>query len=129
MPGADPLSPRRDRHRHFSSALARAYGVPDGWVGWLDDETVVCRCEEVPYHRVRSAVDDLAASDLRSVKMTTRCGMGYCQGRVCGQAVATIVRTCSGVPAADAPGLSTPPVLTPVPLGLVASLAEDEDTP
>ncbi len=121
------LGPERARHRDFAALLARAYRVPDGWVGWLRDDTVICRCEEVPYERVRAAVDELAASDLRSVKMTTRCGMGYCQGRVCGQAVATIVRTATGAPAADAAALSSPPVLTPVPLGHVAALGEDGD--
>ena len=32
---------------------------------------------------VRAAVNDLGASDLRSVKLTTPCGMGVCQARMC----------------------------------------------
>jgi hypothetical protein len=43
-------------------------------------ETVVCRCEDVTY----AALQDRAS--WREAKLHTRCGMGPCQGRVCGGA-------------------------------------------
>ncbi|MPZ87062.1 MAG: hypothetical protein GEU81_03105 [Nitriliruptorales bacterium] len=95
--------------------------MQDGWTSWLEDGIVVCRCEEVPYGRIRSAVCDLGASDLRSVKLTTRCGMGYCQARMCGAGVARL----TGSRPADPAGLSTRPILSPVTLQEVASAGSD----
>jgi NADPH-dependent 2,4-dienoyl-CoA reductase/sulfur reductase-like enzyme len=43
-------------------------------------ETIVCRCEDVPYSRLQEH------RSWRAAKLHTRCGMGPCQGRVCGPA-------------------------------------------
>lgn len=107
----------RAREHRFAAGLRQATRLPDGWATWLDDDTIVCRCEEVPYARVKQAIGQLDATDLRSVKMTTRCGMGYCQARMCGSTVADLVRLATGVPAPDATALSTRPVTAPVRLG------------
>lgn len=124
-------SHRRDRAaRHgFAAALGRAYARDDGWVGWLEDDTLVCRCEEVDHARVRAAIDDHGASDLRSVKLMTRCGMGMCQGRMCGDAVATLVAHHTDRPPTDLGALSTPTVLTPVPLRILAALHDPDPEP
>ncbi len=113
---------RRDRERRLAEALAAAYPARRGWIGWLEDDTVVCRCEEVEFTTVRKAVTELAARDLRSVKLTTRCGMGLCQGRMCGPAVSDLVAELTGQPAADAGSLSTSPILEPVTLQQIAGL-------
>ena len=41
----------------------------------------MCRCEDVTYGRVRQF------RGWREAKLQTRCGMGPCQGRICGGAV------------------------------------------
>ncbi|MFP4149996.1 MAG: FAD/NAD(P)-binding oxidoreductase, partial [Nitriliruptoraceae bacterium] len=56
------------------------------------------------------------------VKAATRCGMGLCQGRMCGDAVAALVAHHTATPATDLGALSTPTVLTPVPLRRLAAL-------
>jgi NADPH-dependent 2,4-dienoyl-CoA reductase/sulfur reductase-like enzyme len=43
--------------------------------------TIVCRCEDVPYARVAQH------GSWRAAKLLTRCGMGPCQGRVCGPVI------------------------------------------
>ena len=43
--------------------------------------TIVCRCEDVPYARVAQY------GSWRAAKLLTRCGMGPCQGRVCGPVI------------------------------------------
>ncbi len=43
-------------------------------------DTVVCRCEDVTFGSLK------ALPDQRTAKLYTRCGMGPCQGRVCGPA-------------------------------------------
>ncbi len=113
----------RARHQAFAAALGRMYARGGGWVSWLRDETDVCRCEEVSYATIRSAILELEAIDLRSVKLTTRCGMGRCQGRMCGDAVAGILAHHHEAPPSDLGALSTPTVLVPVPLRRLAALA------
>ena len=85
------LLERRRTLGAFAAAMHAAHPVPQGWAGWLDDDTVVCRCEEVTAGRLREAVDELGVTDLRTAKLLTRCGMGWCQGRICGEAVSRIV--------------------------------------
>ena len=43
--------------------------------------TVVCRCEDVTFANLKRA------NSWRSAKLHERCGMGPCQGRICGPAV------------------------------------------
>lgn len=67
-----------------------AHPIPRDWTDWLDEATIVCRCEEVTYQQICAVRDDLGAHDLRTVKMLARPGMGWCQGAVCGAATARI---------------------------------------
>ncbi len=78
------------RLRAFAVAMQRSHPVPPRWSEWLTPETLVCRCEEVAYAQVSEATSDLAATDARTLKLLTRCGMGWCQGHVCGFATATL---------------------------------------
>jgi NADPH-dependent 2,4-dienoyl-CoA reductase/sulfur reductase-like enzyme len=108
---------RRDRGRRFAEALQRATPIKDGWMGWMDDATIVCRCEDVAYGTVRTAIDTSRARDARSVKMTTRCGMGWCQAAVCGPNVVDLITAATGSVPADATGLSRRSIAEPVALG------------
>ncbi|MFG2823238.1 FAD-dependent oxidoreductase [Kitasatospora sp. NPDC048365] len=97
---------RRDRRRAFAELMAAAHVPGAGWTGWLTPETDVCRCEEVPVARIREAVEELGAGDARTVKLLTRAGMGWCQGRMCGTAVACLSGGAGG--RADSRPLSCP---------------------
>ncbi|MFE7181938.1 FAD/NAD(P)-dependent oxidoreductase [Streptomyces erythrochromogenes] len=121
-PGADGragrhlgrLTRRRARLRAFADAMGAAHRPGEGWTGWLRDDAVVCRCEEVPAGRIREAADDLGARDARTVKLLTRAGMGWCQGRMCGPAVAAL--------AGQEPATDRRPFSCPVPLRHLAEL-------
>ncbi len=108
---------RRDRARRAADTLLRAAPIRAGWRSWLDDETVVCRCEEVEYRTVRHAIEELGAKDVRSLKMTTRCGMGRCQAAICGPIVSDLVAEHTGAPPADATGLAPRAIAESIPLG------------
>jgi NADPH-dependent 2,4-dienoyl-CoA reductase/sulfur reductase-like enzyme len=54
------------------------------------DLTVICRCEEVDAGTLRAAVKDGAIGPSQA-KAFTRCGMGACQGRVCGPIVSQVI--------------------------------------
>jgi hypothetical protein len=84
------LFDRRIPLRRFADALHAAHPVPRYLIDDLPDDVPVCRCEEVPARAIREAVRELNASDARTVKLLTRTGMGWCQGRICGPAVAAL---------------------------------------
>jgi NADPH-dependent 2,4-dienoyl-CoA reductase/sulfur reductase-like enzyme len=71
----------RQSHRHFAAALESAFTLRSELRELAQDGTLVCRCEDVTFSRVR------ACHGWREAKLHTRCGMGPCQGRVCGPAV------------------------------------------
>nr|WP_239062794.1 FAD-dependent oxidoreductase [Streptomyces sp. SID13031] len=104
--------------KRFAVALAAAYPVRDGWLGWSDSGTVVCRCEEVERGAVEEAVGVREVEGARSLKLACRAGLGMCQGRVCGRNVAAI----SGVKQGDGR-----PVGQPVRLVDLASAEQLED--
>ena len=47
-------------------------------------DTIVCRCEDVTYEELASR------NGWTDAKLQTRCGMGPCQGRICGPATQTL---------------------------------------
>ncbi|MEU6257129.1 FAD-dependent oxidoreductase [Streptomyces sp. NPDC047043] len=102
----------RTRLREFAAALDSVYSPPAHWREQLTDDTVVCRCEEVTAGALREAVAGLGAGDVRTAKLLTRAGMGWCQGRMCAPAVAALAG-CELVP-------SRRPFARPVPLGVLA---------
>ncbi|MGW3209310.1 FAD-dependent oxidoreductase [Streptomyces sp. NPDC001135] len=106
----------RSRQRAFFAALETVYAPAAGWADRITDDTVVCRCEEVTAGEVRTAAGPLGAGDLRTVKLLSRAGMGWCQGRVCAPAVAGL----TGCPLTA----GRRPFARPVPLGVLAGLPE-----
>ncbi len=116
------LAERRRRSlRVFSAALDAAYSPPAAWTERVTDETTICRCEEVPAGAIRDAAGSFGATDPRTVKLLTRAGMGWCQGRVCGPAVAGLIAERCAAPGAAAEALiARRPFARPVPLGVLA---------
>jgi thioredoxin reductase len=90
------LHRRIGRLRAFAQAMHAAHPVPSGWTSWLTDDTLVCRCEEVPLAVVLDAVTKLGAADPRTVRSLSRVGMGWCQGRICAAACARLVAGLTG---------------------------------
>ncbi|MYW04792.1 (2Fe-2S)-binding protein, partial [Streptomyces sp. SID3343] len=81
---------RRARLGRFAAGLRELYPVRSGWLTWLDEATLVCRCEEVTLGRIEEAARR-GADDVRSIKLLTRAGMGWCQGRMCAEATACVL--------------------------------------
>src|SRR5690606_23324809 len=129
LPSLDsaPARRTRDRGRAFAAAMHAVYPVRDGWYGWSQADTVVCRCEEVPVRALATAVHDLGASDTRAVKLLSRAGMGWCQGRICGFALSRIAAIEGGGVGGES-SLVRRPLAVPVPLGALARLRESEST-
>ena len=78
---ARELFPARAKQKKFADLLNRTFELRDELKHLSAPQTIVCRCEDVPFERLRTH------SSWRAAKLQTRCGMGPCQGRICGGAV------------------------------------------
>jgi len=69
---------RVTHERQLAAAIAATFATPTTTP--LTDDTIVCRCEDVSHAQLAHA------RDWRTAKLQQRCGMGPCQGRICGAA-------------------------------------------
>ncbi|MBF0864270.1 MAG: NAD(P)/FAD-dependent oxidoreductase [Gluconobacter potus] len=114
------------------AALARALALrpfldrvfrPRGEIFAPDDDTIVCRCEEL---RVRDLRTVLAGSvGPNQLKAFTRAGMGSCQGRQCGLTVAALIAAAEGRQMGEVQPFRVRPPLKPVRLCDLAGLADE----
>jgi NADPH-dependent 2,4-dienoyl-CoA reductase/sulfur reductase-like enzyme len=102
---------QRDRERAVGHKLDRAFQLRSELRNLAQPDTIVCRCEDVRYAQLEPH------SDWTSAKLMTRCGMGPCQGRVCGPAVQTLFGWHNA---------SIRPPLYPIPLSALLSGASYE---
>ena len=65
----------------FANALNETFAPRPELRALCQPDTVVCRCEDVPLRCLQSS------DSWRAAKLHFRCGMGPCQGRICGPAV------------------------------------------
>ncbi len=77
---AKKLFSEREKARTFAQLLERTFRLRGELRRLPSPDTIVCRCEDVSYSRLRPH------TSWRAAKLYTRCGMGPCQGRVCGPA-------------------------------------------
>lgn len=78
---AQKLFSVRAKQRRFARTLNETFALRDELKDLAAGETIVCRCEDVEFGRLKRY------ESWRAAKLQTRCGMGPCQGRVCGPAV------------------------------------------
>lgn len=77
---ATKLFSSRQTARRFAGRLDRAFALRDELRQLAEGGTMICRCEDVSFEKLTQA------SSWRAAKLHFRCGMGPCQGRVCGPA-------------------------------------------
>ena len=105
------LQPALVRWNAFAQLLERHFALAPDLRRLAEPGTLVCRCEDV-------AFSDLAArSGWVDAKLHTRCGMGPCQGRVCGAAAGFLWGWTPTVPR---------PPLSPVRVGTLAAGGEGD---
>jgi NADPH-dependent 2,4-dienoyl-CoA reductase/sulfur reductase-like enzyme len=105
---------RQRRHARTFAAALREHFKLDPYIHDLaEPNTLICRCEDVPLHALKDY------DDARSAKLATRCGMGACQGRVCGTALAELGLF---------PRSGQRPPLFPARLATLGELASSSDT-
>jgi NADPH-dependent 2,4-dienoyl-CoA reductase/sulfur reductase-like enzyme len=109
------------RGRRFLDALyrpAEAMRIPEG-------DTIVCRCEEVTAAQVIDTVK-LGCPGPNQMKSFLRCGMGPCQGRLCGLTVTELIAKTRGVSPQEVGYYRIRPPVKPITVDELASLPKTE---
>jgi thioredoxin reductase/bacterioferritin-associated ferredoxin len=123
-----PLQAAHARAAAFGRATAALAEPPDALLDLITPETLVCRCEGVTRATLDSAIAR-GATTLIELKAATRCGMGSCGGRVCGDPAARLLARATGRDRADiAPATARPP-LRPVPFDAISGGFDYDELP
>lgn len=77
---AQAIWPERTRWEGFAAKLNHHFALDPALRQMPQADTLVCRCEDVTYASLTQR------SGWTDAKLQSRCGMGACQGRVCGAA-------------------------------------------
>ncbi len=109
------------RHDGHPRPLVDAVFAPGPATWRVPDDTVLCRCEMVTVGQVRKVIGE-GVTEVNEMKILTRCGMGPCQGRMCGPGTAEVIAEATGLSPERAGLLSIRPPLKPVPLGEIAAM-------
>jgi thioredoxin reductase len=121
------LAAAQARRRHqlgFARVLDTLFAPQPGIYQLAQPDTPLCRCEEVTVAEIQDALRRGGRS-VRAVKAATRVGMGPCQGRICATLVAHLVARETGRPLSEILDLTPRPPVKPVPLAVLAGLAEE----
>ncbi|HVC57456.1 MAG TPA: (2Fe-2S)-binding protein, partial [Stellaceae bacterium] len=118
---AAPIRASLAREAAIQPFLAALYRPADNLFD-PPDAVVVCRCEAVSAGQIRRAVR-LGAPGPNQVKAFLRCGMGPCQGRVCGPLVGAVIAKARGVPLGEVETYRPRAPYKPITVGALAGLA------
>ncbi|MCL9780731.1 NAD(P)/FAD-dependent oxidoreductase [Vibrio sp. S4M6] len=78
----EQLLKKRARFYRFRGAFDRANKRKEGLLSLPEEDTVICRCEQVKRRDIDQALAQ-GCKDVITLKMRTRMSMGDCQGKTC----------------------------------------------
>ena len=119
---AAPVRGELSRHLGARPFLDALYRPGQEHVAPRDPGTIVCRCEEITAGQIRRLVTEQNCPGPNQMKAFVRCGMGPCQGRLCGLTVTELIAECRGVPQQEVGYYRIRPPVKPVTVGDLASL-------
>jgi len=88
-------------------------------------DTIVCRCEEITAAQIESAVAS-GCMGPNQMKTFLRCGMGPCQGRLCGLTVTELIAGARGVTPQETGCYRPRPPVKPITVGELAALPKSD---
>lgn len=119
---------RRELARHLAARpfLDAYYRPRQDMVAPRDDDTIVCRCEEVSAGEIRRLVLEQNCPGPNQMKSFSRSGMGPCQGRMCGLTVVELISECRKVSPAEVGYYRIRSPVKPITVGELAGPARGE---
>jgi thioredoxin reductase/bacterioferritin-associated ferredoxin len=91
----------------------------------VDDDVLVCRCEEITAGQIREAIAQ-GARHPTQIKGKTRAGMGPCQGRMCGATISEMVAASCAIDIREAGSLHVRTPLKPLSIEQYAQMSVTE---
>ena len=91
----------------------------------MKDDVVICRCEDVTHGDIVRAVEG-GLETTEELKRILRCGMGPCQGRLCGLTVTEIIAQERGVAPGEVGYYNVRTPIKPVTLKELAALPQSD---
>jgi thioredoxin reductase/bacterioferritin-associated ferredoxin len=90
-----------------------------------DDATIVCRCEEVTAGQIRQTAA-LGCEGPNQMKAFLRCGMGPCQGRLCGLTVTELIAEARSMAPAEVGYYRLRAPVKPIALSELAAMPKND---
>ena len=118
-----PFRKRLTALNRFRAVLDSISLPRPGLHGLSRDDTIICRCRDIPLKEVKKALHE-GATDLNEIKRRIGIGMGPCQGRMCGPALLEIAAREKKELPTNFGFLNPRPPLKPVPLTVLANHAD-----
>lgn len=87
----------------------------------IENDIIICRCEEITKDEILAAIAD-GATSVKGVKLRTEAGMGLCQGRTCRRLISQML--AQTLPPSD---IYPPTVRTPVRTAKIREFTNTED--
>jgi hypothetical protein len=115
---AEPVA--LSRQRRLRSFLDHAF-TPTAQFQLPEDDTIVCRCEEVTAGEIRQ-VAARGCMGPNQGKAFTRCGMGPCMGRKCALTVSRLMAQVQGVSVEEIGHYRIRPPIRPITVGQLADM-------
>lgn len=110
------LQPALRKEAAFQRLYADLFTPGPGIFELAQADTPICRCEGVTQGQLDDTIR-AGAGNVTEVKNLTRCGMGECQGRMCGQHVTQTLARMTGKTVELIGGYSARPPLFSLPIG------------
>lgn len=117
-----PMFQKKKRLERYASALSRLFAPRSGLYNIMDDDTIVCRCEQITAKEIYDGIDNKNFTQINEMKRT-RIAMGPCQGRICESIVAELMRH-KGIRPEESGYLSIRPPITPVSMSAFEAYAD-----
>jgi hydrogen cyanide synthase HcnB len=82
--------------KKYRAILDHIWAFKPGLYDVIQDDTLVCRCEEITFAEIKEAIA-AGAEDVNQIKSQTRAGMGRCQARLCEVNITQLLSMATGM--------------------------------
>ncbi len=103
----------RKKHLKFGEYFNTLYSIGKGDILSIDDNTVICRCEDVKLKDIKESVKN-GYTTPGGLKISVRAGMGNCQARTCGPVIYDIINVLTNKGYKDIGTFSVRPPIKPI---------------
>jgi len=98
--------------------LGEVFSIPSGLYSLVLPDTIICRCEQISWSEIQTAIS-MGAQSVTDVKNITRSGMGNCQGRTCGSILSQLMAKENKSNPEDGHYLHIRPPVHPIPIEII----------